>query len=902
MNISPNDNKKYRSLVLANGLRVVLVEAKHSHKSACSLVVNTGHFDDPHDRPGFAHFVEHLLFNGNEKYPEANAINNFTSQHGGHCNAWTGTEHSCYYFDIQPNWFFTGLDYFSNLFINPCFTPEALAKEQDAIHAEYNLKLKDDSRRIQQVHKETCNPNHPFHKFSVGNRHTLSDLPQRPVIEELKNFWHTTYQANYMSLCLVSPHSLDEQEAAVIERFSQLASDSSTPSIRTISEPLYREQDLGVFIGIKPVKELHKLNLTFAMPDMNELYKTKMLSFLAHVMGHEGTGSLFESLKGLGFINALSAGNGISGSNFKDFNISLELTEKGEDEIETLLKKVFSYLNFLKHQTPPSYLYEEQKTLTAISFEFQEEIKAVKLANQIALNMQHYPEQDYVSGDYRMDGLCLDTWSDLFAYFKAENLRITLVSQANQVQKEAAWYHTPYSVTPIEPFIIEELNSQRPDKFKLPCQNPYLDNDIKLEKADFLSSVPISLQHDQGWQCWFKQDISFRVPKGNIYLGMDLPNGIKDKYCQAMMRLFCDLFMDTVSEQHYQAEMAGLHYNVYAHNAGITLYTSGLSNNQHELLLTLIDNMFHIKFSELRFNEVRRQLIKHWRNSESNKPISQLFSMLNAALIPSIATSFELAEYLEKVSFNQFLDFHSTLFDKLYAEILLYGNWNSNQALSINQEIRNKFSNCTAVDEIRRQLKKLPSQQRQQLVKEIAHPDCAAVVYLQGIIQEITASDDLIEKALFILCSQILAPFSFNYLRAEKQLGYLAGSGYMPLCNTPGLVLYVQSHDFEGEKLTASIYECLTCFIDELIKMDESEFAHHLHAVIHQYEEQPSNLSQKCQQLWVSIGNKDYEFNQKKKIVSELQQLKLPQVQDWAKANLNPQSITAIDLSSTSAV
>ena len=141
MNTSPNDNKAYRTLCLDNGLRIVLVEAMDSHKSACSLVVNCGHFDDPVDRPGFAHFVEHLLFNGNAKYPEPNAINTFMSQHGGHCNAWTGTEHSCYFFDIQPDWFFEGENS-----ANPLFTmvTSLIAVAPDSLrecHAEKEILL-----------------------------------------------------------------------------------------------------------------------------------------------------------------------------------------------------------------------------------------------------------------------------------------------------------------------------------------------------------------------------------------------------------------------------------------------------------------------------------------------------------------------------------------------------------------------------------------------------------------------------------------------------------------------------------------------------------------------------------------------------------------------------------------
>ncbi|MEI8616969.1 hypothetical protein P4S63_04535 [Pseudoalteromonas sp. B193] len=62
------------------------------------------------------------------------------------------------------------------------------------------------------------------------------------------------------------------------------------------------------------------------------------MSFIAHLLGYEGAGSLYSILKEQGWINALSAGGGINGSNFKDFNISLALTDEGIEYLKTLLK------------------------------------------------------------------------------------------------------------------------------------------------------------------------------------------------------------------------------------------------------------------------------------------------------------------------------------------------------------------------------------------------------------------------------------------------------------------------------------------------------------------------------------------------------------------------------------
>lgn len=57
---------------------------------------------DPEDLPGLAHFCEHMLFLGTEKFPEENEYSKFLSEHGGSANASTASDHTQYFFDILP--------------------------------------------------------------------------------------------------------------------------------------------------------------------------------------------------------------------------------------------------------------------------------------------------------------------------------------------------------------------------------------------------------------------------------------------------------------------------------------------------------------------------------------------------------------------------------------------------------------------------------------------------------------------------------------------------------------------------------------------------------------------------------------------------------------------------------
>lgn len=55
--------------------------------------------------PSFAHCccypAQHMLFLGTEKYPDENSYSAFLNQHGGNSNAYTASEYTVYYFDVQ---------------------------------------------------------------------------------------------------------------------------------------------------------------------------------------------------------------------------------------------------------------------------------------------------------------------------------------------------------------------------------------------------------------------------------------------------------------------------------------------------------------------------------------------------------------------------------------------------------------------------------------------------------------------------------------------------------------------------------------------------------------------------------------------------------------------------------
>ena len=77
---SAQDHRTYHYYVLPNQIKVVLISDPTTKLAAAALNVQAGSADNPPERPGLAHFLEHMLFLGTEKYPDSSDYQSYISQ------------------------------------------------------------------------------------------------------------------------------------------------------------------------------------------------------------------------------------------------------------------------------------------------------------------------------------------------------------------------------------------------------------------------------------------------------------------------------------------------------------------------------------------------------------------------------------------------------------------------------------------------------------------------------------------------------------------------------------------------------------------------------------------------------------------------------------------------------
>ena len=860
-------------ITLPNGLRAMLCHTPTAHESYVSMAVRAGHFYDPVDCQGLAHLLEHMLFMGSRHLPKPNAINGFIEQHGGSINAWTGTEYTNYHFNCAGDALAQTLPAFADMLRQPLFEEDSLSKEINNIHAEFEFKKKDDLRRLYQIHKETCNPEHPFAKFSVGNsdifsKHAVNELKQR-----LRSLHNTFYCARNMCLCIASPMPLEHMEALINQCFGSMEQGSVA---NDNWPPLYTDKELGVQINIHPLQDAKRMIVTFALPALQNDFRSKPLNYISHLIGDEGEGSLLAYLKNKDWALNLIAGSGIEGDQFKDFNVSFQLTQKGLDNKSEILKALFSYIALIKDATTQAWRYNEKAKLNALALEYEENIKPLSMVSEYAQHLFIFSPDEIgilrsTIGDYDQGVL-----EHALSYFTPQNMRVKLISKSLKTTNVCAFYMAEYHVEKMEGTLLDALcETHTIEALRLPPPNPYLGEEYQLILPEQGYNSPNKLIDDKGFRFWFAQDQQFHSPKGDIYMSFDAASFSDTLESVAAKRIWLGALNDFLQAKYYRAEIAGLHYRIYGHQAGFTLHTRGFTNQQTLLADQLLEAVKSYVPDERVFEHHKALQTQSLQNSLLNKPTNRLFSRLSVLIQRNTQAPVELLDVVGNISYEQLLHYREAAFSRYFVEAFMHGNWTSEEAKAFAQAVglRNKNAGGEALS---RAVSKLPV--GKSLYHEVVcdHDDAAIVLYLQA------PSPDLTDTALCMVLEQMLAAPFFNALRTEQQLGYIVGTGYVPHNQHPGMAFYIQSPQCSPKHLL----DATTTFLFQQLR--EIEFYRFYwpniqQNLIKQLEERDLTLSMKSQRLWVSLGTQDFGFDRNTKLAERIKQLGFEEILAFAE-------------------
>ncbi|XP_039485852.2 nardilysin [Drosophila santomea] len=932
---SEGDRKHYRALTLSNGLRAMLVadsytdepsihrasseslnssiEHFHGKLAACAVLVGVGSFSEPRQYQGLAHFVEHMIFMGSEKFPVENEFDSFVTKSGGFSNAHTENEDTCFYFEVDEAHLDRSMDLFMNLIKAPLMLPDAMSRERSAVQSEFEQTYMRDEVRRDQILASLASEGYPHGTFSWGNFKTLQEgVDDSRLHKELHKFCRDHYGSNRMVVAIQAQLSLDELEELLVRHCADIPTSQANPiDVSQFNyQKAFREQFYKDLFLVQPVEDVCKLELTWVLPPMKNFYRSKPDIFISQLLGYEGVGSLCSYLRHR--LWCISVMAGVGGSSFDSnsiyslFNICIYLTDDGFEHMDEVLEATFSWIKLLINSDQLQASYREFQQIENNNFRFQIELPSIDNVQSIVESFNYLPSKDVLTGPqlyFQYEESAIEL---LRQHLNKFNFNIMISSyipyEENDYDQKEPWFGTQFKTISMpskwqtlweQPATLNELQYPQP--------NPFVTTDFTIHWVEsgkpHISRSPKALIRNDLCELWFRQDNIFKLPDGYINLYFITPL-VRENVKQYMLGvLFTYLVEFRMAEQLYPALEAGLTYGLYIGDKGLVMRVSGY-NEKLPLLVEIILNM--MKTIELDTDQVnafkdlkKRQIYNALINGKTLNLDLRLSILENTRF--SMISKYEAVDDITIEDIKTFKDhFHK----KMYVKGLVQGNFTEDQAKELMEKVlfayeSESVDNISALDN---HLLQIPLGSHYLRAKTLNEDDSNTIItnYYQ------IGPSDLKMECIMDLVELIVEEPFFNQLRTQEQLGYSLGIhqriGYGVLAFL--ITINTQETKHRADYVEQRIEAFRSRMAELVLQMSDAEFLNIRENLISGKKLGDTSLDEEVLRNWSEIVTREYFFNRIETQIQTLGNLSKEDVlnflHDYDKNNLRKLSVQVV--------
>jgi zinc protease len=327
---------------LANGLEVVVIPDRRTPVITHMLWYRVGAADETPGKSGLAHFLEHLLFKGTEKYPQG-LFSQTVATIGGQENAFTSSDYTGYFQRTSREHLKMLMEFESDRMTGLVLTDAVVKPELAVVLEEQNMRVANNpGARLGEQMEAGLFINHPYGRPIIGWRHEIEKLTREDALE----FYRRFYTPNNAVLVVAGDVTAEEVKRLAEETYGKVKRVTEVaPRVRP-REPLPvapRTVTLADPQVTQPSVQRYYLvpSYTTAKPAESEA-----IELLCHILGRGSNSRLYQTLvvdKGI----AVNASAGYSGTALDDTRVYVAATPKPgtslaqlEDAVDAVLAEV----------------------------------------------------------------------------------------------------------------------------------------------------------------------------------------------------------------------------------------------------------------------------------------------------------------------------------------------------------------------------------------------------------------------------------------------------------------------------------------------------------------------------------------------------------------------------------
>ncbi|KAM5532097.1 hypothetical protein V8D89_014261 [Ganoderma adspersum] len=745
-------------------------------------------------------------------------------------------------------------------------------KAKGLLNSDGAMKSADGSLAATPAESRAPSPAPSVHS-ATGESEGDGGVVGRETRRRLVEWWSKEYCAGRMRLCVIGKESLDELSEMVTSLFSPIPNRGQEP-LHLIPDHPFGPNEMGTLVSVQTVMSFHALEISFPMPHLPSYWKYKPAGFLAHFLGHEGPGSLHSYLKQKGWITGLSAGPQNLARGFGMFKVTLYMTPEGFKNYETLVQSIFKYIALLKASDFPAWQQHERHLISATRFRFAEKRRPDDYAVWVSEHMAWpVPRELVLSAPQLVEEWDLNNLQnggekemrEILDSLTIDVSRTVLMAKAEEhegvrgkdlVWEKEPWYGTPYRVERFDADFVKRANEPNDIKeLYLPGPNEFIPTNLDVEKRDVEkpSKRPFLIRETSLTSLWHKKDDQFWVPKAQVVMDLRSPVACSSARAAVMTRLFSDLVTDSLTEFAYDADLAGLTYNLSGQSLGLYVTLSGYNDKLHVLAKDVLERARNLKVQPDRLAIMKDQAKREYENSLLGSPYRLSNYYTRYLLSEGEWTPDELLAEVTSITPEELQAHITSLLAKLHIRMAVCGNMYKDEACRLAEMAEAIFKSVPLpADELCDLSLVIPQGSNYTWSAPVPNKDetnNALTYYLS-----IAKAGDRRRQVQTALISHILSEPAFAILRTREQLGYIvsASQWHMTGGGQTGLGIIVQSErdpKFLEQRVESFLHE----MHEKIVAMGDEEFAEHRTALQKQWREAPKNLTEEMNRYWAQI-------------------------------------------------
>jgi len=870
---SPNDTRDYQLITLGNELQVLLISDPDLKNSAVSLSVPVGSMHNPESQLGLAHYLEHMLFLGSERYPTINEYSKFMSQNGGYTNAYTSQESTVYGFEVNDKAFDEALDRLGDVMRAPLLDEKYAEKERHTVNAEHKTYFDNDMRKLYALQRYTLNPDYPMARFSTGDLTTLVDKDNSKLQDEMVSFFNEHYSANTMKVALTSPRSIKELQATARLYLTQIPNKNSKKPI--ILTPMLTENELAIKVEMKPTADIKLLQVNFLVPSVKAEYMYQPGAYISRLLGSDHQGGLSDTLIKAGLVDSVMAGFHAPHSDlYSRFSLQFKLTNKGIKSQDQIMSTLFAFIDLIKEKGINEEQYNEQKKSLDTRFKFLTKQSGFNYVMGLSANMQLYPVKDILYFPYRLDGFNEKFIEQLLTYLTPDNSRQFLLAPDAKSGIEIPYYKGEYAVAKVT--VSEQkkwLEKAKPIELILPSNNAWLPENLSIVEKQH-NGKAVQLVKEIGHSVWFAQSETLEQPKASFKFQLNSDLADQSSKNRVTMSLLLAMLNKQFAELNFVAQEAGLSFSISQSN-GLLINTSGYSDKQDKLLLTVLDHIKSAEFSEQSLRLAKQDSQRRLSNKGKVKAMDLAFDGFRKVVRQPAWSDETLLAEIEEINLSDVATFRDQIFKQSTQRLLALGNLTESQVLTLDKQLLKKIAiqkrPFYTITRLKADLKQ--GALNYPLTSDM-QDDALVMVHLSNLEgDKATATSELLNK--------LLQPAFYDQIRTQEQLSYSPFAASFSVNDQVAFGLFTQSPAASNAELYERFNQFLVDFKAKLTATPEDKFEKIKIAHIANYTAKPTSLGGEFSYLtnqWLMLKT---DINHKPLYIEVLQDISLRDVQSF---------------------